>query len=277
MKKTLILLLGLALLVCLAGGAVAEIIAHPKYSAPQKATMLQAVQAELKRLNSLDPNGKLIKDTIAIPQYRVGDISSLSPAWGVSVFRVIDEWNCILSVSHSASSNTSKIFVWLEDYSTADLFTDDVVQVLGKFRVVEGEHVTGMPAKARIVSSSTSGTTSFSDTENPREMKIRVVRLLSPDEVKNPIAYEALEAKEKARRAEAAGNEDAKDKALRRPWTIGGNREWAIFDGVRGGQVVLRFTRVHPGTRDLEYVVKTHPMKSLSKEDQVWVEEMMKK
>ena len=271
MKKVLILFVGLGFLVGLAGEAVAAVIVHPEYNAQQKAKMLQAWKAEAERIQKLDST---VREKITIPQYRVGDISFISPVWSVSVFRVVDEWNCILGVSHHTSSANYGIFIWLEDYPTEDLFTDDRVYVLGRFKVIDGGNVGGMPGKTTMkYSDSLPG---FGDMENPRDMKIRVIRLLSPEELKNPAANVALEAKEKAKRAELAGDASEKDKALRKPWAIDGKREWAIFDGVRGGQVVLRFSRIHPTKRVVEETVRMYPIKALTKGDQAWVEAMMK-
>ena len=281
MKRILILFLGLGFMACLVGEAVATvgetvatIIVHPeyKYSTQQKANLLQEAKAEAGRRNF----NNLARETT--PPYLAGNISFIPPTDYVSVFRVVDEWNCILSVicfSRGAnSSRPNRIFIWLEDYPTADLFTDDVVWVFGKFRIIDGEHVEGMPGMA--AEPSYPDRPGFGDIENLREMKIRVVRLMSPDELKNPTVYEAREAKERVKAAELAGDESAKDKALRRPWTINGNREWATFDGVKGGQVSLRFSRIHPTKRVVEETVTMYPMAAFSKEDKAWLNEITK-
>ena len=271
MKRTLIILLCLGFLACLAGEARSQqqaalpkaslMLSHHEYDDQQKVKMFQAMVDEERRLRTTTATG-LREGNSFVFESRIGDIGYLVPGQAVNVFRVIDEWNSILSVYGTSDANSRRVFVWLEDYPTADLFAGDRVWLVGRFKVVDSENVEDM--------------VDFGGKENQREMKVRVIRLLSQDEVKNPTVYEAREAKEKLKKAELAEDEKEIDKAMRRAWTINGTREWAIFDGERNGQVTLRFSRIHPTKRIVEETVKTVAVGVLSKEDRAWVEEMKK-
>ena len=278
MKRTLILLLGLGFMMGWVGEArsqqqaaipkAALMLAHHEHDDQQKVKMFEAMVNEERRLRQAGATG-IREGNSFLFESRVGDIGYLVPSQAVMVYRVVDEWNCILSVYIASDTNnyandnrTRRALVWLEDYSTADIFAGDRIWLVGRFKIVDAENVDDL--------------TDIGGQENQREMKIRVIRLLSQDEIKNPTVYEAREAKEKLKKAELAGDEKAIDKAMRRAWTINGTREWAIFDGERNGQVSLRFSKIHPTKRIVEEIVKTYAIGVLSKEDRAWVEEMKK-
>lgn len=272
MKRTLVLLLWLGFVTACGGVARgAQYLAHSENDEKQKAQLFQALSNEESKFIK---NRTWLKAAAFIENACVGDLGYILPAQPVTVYQVVDDWNCVLCIHYTTDylSGTSyrkpystleiwKTFVWLEGHYTKDIFAGDRVYVVGKVKVVDEKNVEKLA--------------DYIGEENQREMKIRVITLPSQDELKNPGVYEARRTFGKLKKAEATGDEKEIDKAYTRLWTINGKRTWAIFDSINGGDVVLRIPAFDPAG-EISDTVKNVALKSLSKDDQAWIAEMKK-
>lgn len=272
MKRTMILLLWLGFVMTWGGEARGtQYLAHSENDAKQRAQLYQTLKNEETKLKN---NRTWYEAAAFIENACVGDLGYILPNRAVTVYQVVDDWNCILCVHYAAHElggdqyrrsdaemKVWKTFVWLEGYYTKDIFAGDRVYVVGKVKIVDEKSVEKLAEHG--------------GEESQREMKIRVIRLPSQDELKNPGVYEARRTFGKLKKAEAAGDEKEIDKAYTRLWTISGKRTWAVFDSIKGGNVVLRIPTFDPAEEavDTEKIVA---LKLLSKDDQAWIEEMKK-